>query len=280
MANRRRPTGPRKPAKNKLPATSVRDFRNLLEEALSACDDQGRKWSDARWGCYAFYDYDGEPIYVGQTNEKLRTRIRRHLTNQRTDAVAMRILDVFEVADMELWPLWEYEGLTKKADAKGYKAARAHLDSIEYTAYLEAIKTSRFRAILNEKIPPLSEPTALPQSKRFSLISDETRKERGHPDVRIARRAETISRLAAVAHERGEVSPGLRRVLVIQAVRLAYISAARLAYVEGRPEPSPSAIDVEGLVGTVLYEPSDPHGRKDKDESEAEDEAAEGQEDD
>ncbi len=40
------------------------------------------------WGVYAFFDYDGEPIYVGQTKEKISTRIRRHLTNQRTDAVA------------------------------------------------------------------------------------------------------------------------------------------------------------------------------------------------
>ncbi|MEU5948207.1 GIY-YIG nuclease family protein [Micromonospora sp. NPDC047465] len=284
MADAKRPAKTRKPAKNKLPATSVRDFRNLLEKALAECDDQGRKWADAQWGCYAFYDYDGEPIYVGQTNEKLRTRIRRHLTNQRTDAVAMRILDVFEVAEMKLWPLWEYEGLTKKADPEGYEAARIHLDAVEYTAYLEAIKASRYRAILNEKIPPLSDATALPPSQRFSLISKETREERGHADVRIARRAETISRLAAVAHERGEVSPGLRRVLVIQAVRLAYISAVRLAYVEGRPEPSPSTIDVEGLVGPVLYEPSDPHGRKDKDGAEAgeegQDEAGEESQDD
>ncbi|PYC66589.1 excinuclease ABC subunit C [Micromonospora arborensis] len=273
MANAKRPAKKRKPAKNKLPATSVRDFRGLLEDALSATDDHGRKWSDARWGVYAFYDYDGEPIYVGQTNEKLRTRIRRHLTNQRTDAVAMRILDVFEVAEMRLWPLWEYEGLTKKDDEEGYEAARTRLDAVEYSAYLEAIKESRFHAILNEKIPPLSDRTELPPSESFSLISEDTRRERGHPDVRIARRAETIARLAAVAHERGEVSEGLRRVLVIQAVRLAYISAVRLAYVEGRPEPSASAINVEGLVGTVLYEPSDPRGRKDKDESEAEEEA-------
>ena len=41
-----------------------------------------------KWGVYAFFDYDGEPIYVGQTREMVRTRIRRHLTNQRTDAVA------------------------------------------------------------------------------------------------------------------------------------------------------------------------------------------------
>lgn len=28
----------------------------------------------------AFFDYDGEPIYVGQTKESLHTRILRHLT--------------------------------------------------------------------------------------------------------------------------------------------------------------------------------------------------------
>ncbi|MFI6132598.1 GIY-YIG nuclease family protein [Micromonospora sp. NPDC051141] len=179
---------------------------------------------------------------------------------------------MFEVAEMRLWPLWEYEGLTKKDDEQGYEAARTRLDAVEYAVYLEAIEESRFHAILNEKIPPLSHPTRLPPSQGFPLISADTREERGHPDVRIARRAETIARLAAVAHERGEVSEGLRRVLVIQAVRLAYISAVRLAYVEGRPEPSASAIDVEGLVGTVLYEPSDPRGRKDKDEAETEEE--------
>ena len=37
-----------------------------------------------KWGVYIFYDYDQEPIYVGQTNEKVSGRISRHLTNQRT----------------------------------------------------------------------------------------------------------------------------------------------------------------------------------------------------
>jgi hypothetical protein len=232
--------------KKSLPAKSVQDFRALLERALATPDDEGRKWADAQWGCYAFYDYEGEPIYVGQTNERLRTRVRRHLSNQRTDAVAMRILDVFEVAEMELWPLWEYEGVLATN-----KQARRHLDSVEYTAYTRAIEESRFKAILNEKIPPVSDVGELPPSKRFALISDATREERGHPDVRIARRAETISRLAAVAHERGEVSAGLRRVLVIQAVRLAYLSATRLAEAEGRSAPDAGVIYMEGLVGSV-----------------------------
>lgn len=255
-----------KPARNTLPANSVRDFRQLLEDALSATDNQGRKWSDAQWGCYAFYDYDGEPIYVGQTNEQLRVRVRRHLTNQRTDAVAMRILDVFEVAELELWPLWDFDGITKRKSPAEFKEAQHFLDSIEYSAYLKAIEESRFKAILNEKIPPVSQQVPLPSSRRFQLITEATRAERGHPDVRIARRAETVSRLAAVAHERGEVSDGLRRVLVIQAVRLAYLSAVRLAYVEGRPAPASSAINVTGLVGSVLAEYSDPEGRTDQDD--------------
>ena len=250
------PSNNKRPPKSRLPADAVRDFRRLLDVALSDRDDEGRKWGAARWGCYAFFDYDGEPIYVGQTNEQLRVRVRRHLTNQRTDAVAMRILDVFEVAEMELWPLWEYQGVSKKTH-QGYKDAAQHLDAVEYSAYLQAIAHSRFNAILNEKIPPVSDPIALPTSKRFQLISPETRVERGHPDVRIARRAETISRLAAVAHERGEVSDGLRRVLVIQAVRLAYLAAVRFAYIEGRPEPNPAAISIEGLVGSVLSEAPD-----------------------
>lgn len=262
----------RRPPKNELPANEVRDFRQLLTAALNARDEQGRKWADAKWGVYAFYDYDREPIYVGQSNEKLRTRIRRHLTNQRTDAVAMRILDVFEVAELEMWPLWEYEAIRRKSNP-GWNDAEAHLNAVEYSAYLRAIDDSRFKAILNEKIPPVSDPVPLPESRRFPLIGPQTRAERGHPDVRIARRAETISRLAAVAHERGEVSDGLRRVLVIQAVRLAYLAAVRLAYVEGRPEPIPSAIDVRGLVGSVLAELDD--AELDEDDAELDEDDAE-----
>lgn len=239
-----------RPARAALPADDVRRFRAKLRTFLDLSDDTGRKWSDATWGVYAFYDYDGEPIYVGQTNERLRTRIRRHLTNQRTDAVAMRILDVFEVAEVEIFPAWELEGILRSSTE-----AKRLLDALEYSAYLSAIENSRFKAILNEKIPPVSARIPLPPSLRGDLIDVETRAERGHPDIRIARRAETVSRLAAVARERGEVSDGLRRVLVIQAVRLAYLAASRLAEVEGRAAPNPdAAFNIEALVGSVLYE--------------------------
>ncbi len=249
---------PRRPRKGSLPADDVQRFRRELRNFVAAKDEQGRKWAGAQWGVYAFYDYDGEPIYVGQTNERLSGRIGRHLTNQRTDVVAMRILDPFEVAEVEVWPLWELEGVNSRSAC--YADARKRLDACEYTAYINAIEESRFNAILNEKIPPISDTLQLPPSLRWKVVDDEVRKERGHPDIRIARRAETISRLAAVARERGEVSEGLRRVLVIQAVRLAYISAERLAFVAGRDMPDPTSIAVERLVGSVLYEFTDPYG--------------------
>lgn len=270
MASSTRGTG-KKPSKKTLPAADVQEFRASLSKFLSEKDEHGRRWANAKWGVYAFYDYEGEPIYVGQTNEQLRVRVQRHLTNQRTDAVAMRILDLFEVAEVAIWPLWEYEGV-KKGHAR-FPQAVAHLNALEYSVYLDAIAKSRFKAILNEKIPPVSEPIDLPASLRRSVISDEVRTERGHPDIRIERRAETISRLASVARERGEVSEGLRRVLVIQAVRLAYLASTRLAHVEGRALPSPGVIDMEALVGSVLAEFTDPQGV----ESDANDASLEGE---
>lgn len=133
----------RKPSRKSLPADDVRRFRDSLDSFQREADDQGRKWVDAKWGVYAFYDYDGEPIYVGQTNEQLRTRIRRHLTNQRTDAVAMRILDVFEVAEVEVWPLWELQDTPpKRTDKDRFAAAMKDLDATEYSAYLQAIEQS------------------------------------------------------------------------------------------------------------------------------------------
>jgi len=44
---------------------------------------------------------------------------------------------------------------------------------------------------------------------------------------------------------------------VVQAARLAYLAATRLAHVEGRAAPEPSLIDVSALVGGVLEESGD-----------------------
>jgi hypothetical protein len=189
-----------------------------------------------RWGVYAFFDYDGEPIYVGQTNERLRTRIRRHLTNQRTDAVAMSVLDPFEVFEIEVWPLPQFQE-SNRSDL----AARQHLDALERLITDRAVEHSQFKAILNEKDPP---PGMLaveaPPSIRGRIVSERVHELRSHPDFRIARRALIISRLAQVISER-KVQGGLRRVLLIQAKRLQWLASRRYEALGGS-----ASVPVEG----------------------------------
>jgi len=248
----------RKPARKDLPAPDVRGFRAALDEALrSTRDGDKQPISNTTWGVYAFYDYEDEPIYVGQTNESLRTRILRHLTNQRTDAVGMRVLDPFEIFHLEMWPLFDLEGaLASNKDAK------SRLNRLERTVYERALRLSHYGVILNEKLPPdvpLLKDDELPPNFRFRVVPNDVLEERKHPDNRIARRGETLGRLTNVVRERGEVSNGLRRAVVVQAIRIAWLGAQRLAEAEGRELPNySSAIDLRSLVGGAALSDEDP----------------------
>ena len=189
-----------------------------------------QKIGNFRYGVYAFFDYDGEPIYVGQTNEQLRVRIRRHLTNQRTDAVAMKVLDPFEVFEIEIWPLPDFEGQDMTA------SIARRLNWLERAVFDRLIEQSRFKAILNERDPQLvvDEGAVIPTSVRGRIVSEAVLKLRGHPDTRIARRAETLSLLAKVIAER-RVQSGLRRTLLTQAKRLAWLAERRMNELRGQP---------------------------------------------
>lgn len=186
-----------------------------------------------KYGVYAFFDYDGEPIYVGQTYESLGSRIGRHLTNQRTDAVAMNVLDPFEVHDIEVWPIPEYQELGKPTPVE-----KAYLDWLEWDVFQHLLLKSHFKAILNEKDPTEVPDNGYkrPQSWRGCVVSKEVSNLRSHPDVRIARRAGTLSLLAKVISER-QVQAGLRRTLLTQAKRLAWLAERRLGEVEGTMPP-------------------------------------------
>lgn len=196
----------------------VAAIRGEIRRFLDQLDSSRRKIGSGK-GVYVFYDYDGEPIYVGQTKESIRSRIGRHLTNQRTDAVAMNVLDPFEVAEIEVWPI--YFGKKSKAEAKGL------LSEAEYTVFQRVLRASRLKAVLNEKDIPTTRRVELPQSFRSRIIPDELYHLRKHPDTRIARRASTIANLARVIAERN-VSKGLRRTLLTQAKRLALLAEERL----------------------------------------------------
>jgi len=196
-------------------------IRAEIRKFFARKDDAGTRIGSYKHGVYVFYDYDGEPIYAGQTEEKLSGRVSHHLTNQRTDAVAMNVLDPFEVAYIEVWPL------DAKVRGLGKEEKKAFLDRAEYTVFQKVLRESALGAVLNEKeMTPRSKIT-LPTSHRQRIIPDSIYKQRKHPDVRIARRATTIANLARVISER-DVSDGLRRTLLTQARRLERLATQRM----------------------------------------------------
>ena len=203
---------------------SVEALYKGVERALNTPDANGKPVGNCQWGVYLFYDYDGEPIYVGQTKERLRARIRRHLTNQRTDAVAMNVLDPFEVAEIEMWAFWEAPG-------------QELLDRAEFTVYCHALEKSAFGAVLNEKEPGEGDWVEMPESVRASIVPEGAGgEEREHPDIRLARRARTIANLARVISER-KVQVGIRQTLWAQALRLEALAKQRLDAFTGDDVP-------------------------------------------
>ena len=58
-------------------------------------------------GVYVLCDLDQVPIYVAQSADGIRTRVRRHLTSARSDIIANRQIDVWEIA----W-VWAYPAKT------------------------------------------------------------------------------------------------------------------------------------------------------------------------
>ena len=148
----------------------------------------------------------------------------------------MSVLDPFEVFEIELWPLPEYQSF-----ARSDGSARKHLDALERLITENAIAHSQFKAILNEKDPPPGRMTVEPPaSLRRRIVSDRVLELRSHPDFRIARRSLIISRLAQVISER-KVQGGLRRVLLTQAKRLQWLAQRRFDALGG-----PASVSAEG----------------------------------
>jgi hypothetical protein len=201
------------------PPADVSAIRKEIDTFFKSPARDGKRIGGHKWGIYAFFDYDGEPIYVGQTYEGLGSRISRHLTNQRTDAVAMNVLDPFEVCEIRVWPL--------DVSAIPEDQRRGYLDRAEFTVFQKLIEDSNLGSILNEKPPRQTKLIELPQSYGRSIIPADIFPHRKHPDVRIARRAATIASLARRISERS-VKRGLRSTLLTQAKRLERLAEARL----------------------------------------------------
>jgi hypothetical protein len=182
-------------------------------------------------GIYAYFDYDDEPIYVGQTSSAFRDRVGRHLTGQRSDAVAKFILDPFEVAEVAMWSIVsvaEAKNPSKPSESATTSQKRKLLAPFEYSIYQTLEAQSHFRAVLNEGVVHPTNIVGLPPEVRGRIIPEELWEDRKHSDVRIARRAATISRLSQMISER-EASGGMRRTLRLQAQRLAWLAEQRIS---------------------------------------------------
>ncbi len=139
----------------------------------------------------------------------------------------MNVLDPFEVAEVEVWPLWDLQ-----EKSRGDPHAKAQLTATEYTVFQRVLNESSFQAVLNEGDIAAADLIQLPESARGRIIPEELYEYRKHPDVRIARRATTIAALARVISER-EVSKGLRRTLLTQARRLESLVSRRFQEIGG-----------------------------------------------
>ena|SRR5438552_11593982 len=123
-------------------------------------------------GVYALCDLDEVPIYVGQSTDGIRARVNRHITSARSDIIANRMIDVWEVAFVWCWP-WPHV---------------RELDSIEAHLFHSFHSKSK---LMNGHIPskPPSLKVALPDPVVVRLLPDSEIQSRRRVELRLPRQA-------------------------------------------------------------------------------------------
>lgn len=171
-------------------------------------------------GCvYAVLDTDAEPLYVGRSmsaDERLGTRIGRHVLAQRSDA-ANKVFPPFEARVLRVWPMRDPPGLVSaltSAETDLVKAAEKHV--------LWTLGCGTFPPF-NESIPKVAQPVvALPAPVDIDFWPASAVAQLQDLDARVDRWTETMRRLAErIKHSGG--SADLRRVQKLQAARLQHL---------------------------------------------------------
>ena len=129
-------------------------------------------------GCYALCDLDAVPIYVGQSVDGIRARVNRHLTSARSDIIANRQIDVWEIAWVWAWPV----------------ADRVEINNLE-TALFHFFHAKS--ALMNGKIPPPTTENVMPPDpvQRLQVMADDEIREKRDPALRLPRQAEHYSQI-------------------------------------------------------------------------------------
>lgn len=144
-----------------VPAQSILEFRARQASLLPA-----------PVGVYALCDLDEVPIYVGQSVDGIRARVRRHLTSARSDIIANRQVDVWEIAYVWAWPCETRDGI----------------DALEASLFHRFDAQSR---LMNGTIPaaPAGRVHA-PEKVRIQILPDEEVEIRRDPGRRLPRQSQ------------------------------------------------------------------------------------------
>jgi hypothetical protein len=129
-------------------------------------------------GCYVLCDLDKVPIYVGQSRDGIRNRVNRHLTSARSDIIANRQVDVWEIAWVMAYPVVE-------------KSAIGPLEDLLFHHFHAQ------SALMNGKVPKgpkSSEPPPEP-AQVVQVMSDDEIREKRDPALRLPRQAEHYSQI-------------------------------------------------------------------------------------
>ncbi len=130
-------------------------------------------------GVYALCDLDEVPIYVGQSVDGIRSRVNRHLTSARSDIIANRQIDVWEIAYVKAWPVEDVADIP-------------HLEAVLFKAFDDS------KTLMNGSTPKLVRrmPKTIPTARqRVQVMSDEDIRVRRDPMLRLPRQIEHIGRL-------------------------------------------------------------------------------------
>lgn len=131
-------------------------------------------------GVYVLCDLDGVPIYVGQSKDGIRARVRRHLTSARSDIIANRQIDVWEIAWVMAFPETDRE-LLNQLESKIF-----HYFNDRSTLMNGTIPVR----LVNEIEPPA--PTQL-----VKVMADEEIAEKLESSLRLPRQAEHYSQIVS-----------------------------------------------------------------------------------
>ena len=129
-------------------------------------------------GCYVLCDLEHVPIYVGQSKDGIRSRVLRHLTSARSDIIANRQIDVWEIAFVWAYPV----------------AERSEINVLEDSLFHEFHPKS---ALMNGKVPakPITSITLPKPTQIVQVMSDDEIAEKLDPALRLPRQAEHYSQI-------------------------------------------------------------------------------------